>query len=418
MRIFGTILLLTVSSLHLAAQTNNSPYSILGIGDIDDNFYNRTSGLANTGIAYRSDHFLINNNPASYSALTNQFFFSEIGGKGAIINYYGAGVNATSNQSSDITFKRLAIAAKILKHWGSSIGLVPYSSQNYEFNDPLTIQGTYAELINQYYQGNGGINKVYFANAYEFFNHLSVGVDVSYLFGSLQQKLIYQDANLTELLSQNTSVGMTNLYLDYGMQYHGSVGKRWDFCLGGTFANKTNLNPNTTILVLAADSSQLLNEVSLQPAMLTQLPISYGLGISLTRDHKYTLVADYRYQNWSSLNYSFFNYSLQSSRRYSVGFEYSKIKKVYNSIVETRYLQGGFYYDESYINAFGQQIKDVGATVGLGINSKRTPFSYCLSLQYGVKGKSSLQLIQEKYANINLTVSFGDVIYSKGKKNF
>jgi hypothetical protein len=75
MKITGIIFLLTVSSLHLAAQTNNSPYSLLGIGDIDNDFYNRTSGLANTGIAYRSDRFLLNNNPASFSALTNQVFF-------------------------------------------------------------------------------------------------------------------------------------------------------------------------------------------------------------------------------------------------------------------------------------------------------------------------------------------------------
>src|SRR5580700_7848417 len=143
MRILGITILLTVSSLHLVAQSNNSPYSILGIGDIDNEYYNRTSGLASTGIAYRSDRFLINNNPASFSALGNQVFFGELGIKGAVIDYYGSGVDPSSNQSSDITFRRLAIAAKILKHWGTSVGLVPFSTVNYEFNSPLTIQGTY-----------------------------------------------------------------------------------------------------------------------------------------------------------------------------------------------------------------------------------------------------------------------------------
>lgn len=416
MKITGIIFLLTVSSLHLAAQSNNSPYSLLGIGDIDNDFYNRTSGMANTGIAYRSDRFLLNNNPASFSALTNQVFFGEIGLKGAIVNYYGGGVNPLYNQSSDITFKRLVIAAKIFKHWGSSIGLLPYSTQNYEFNNPLTIQGTPGELINQYYQGSGGINKVYFANAYEFFNHLSVGVNVSYLFGALEQKLIYQDANQAELLSQNITTGMTNLYLDYGLQYFTKIGKRWDFSLGATFANKTNLNPITNIVILASDSTQLLNEGSLQPPTLTQIPKSYGFGIAITRDHKLTLLADYKFQNWSSLNYTFFNYALQNSRRFSVGFEISKNKKVYNSLVETKYLQAGFYYDESYVNAYGQQIKDIGGTVGLGINSKRTLLAYCISLQYGIKGTSSAQLIQEKYVNLNLTISFGDIFATKGKR--
>jgi len=416
MRIIGFIILLTVSSIKLVAQSNNSPYSILGIGDIDNEFYNRTSGLASTGIAYRSDRFLINNNPASFSALGNQVFFGELGIKGSIIDYYGSGVDPASNQSSDITFRRLAIAAKIMKHWGTSVGLVPFSTVNYEFNAPLTIQGTYAELLNQYYQGNGGINKVYFANSYEFFNHLSLGIDLSYLFGSLQQKLIYQDLSGAELLSQNISTSMTNLYIDYGLQFYTKIGKKWDFALGATFANKTDLNPYTNVTILASDSTQLLNEGSLQPTLLRQIPKSYGFGISISRDHKLTLLADYKYQNWSSLDYSFFNYALQDSRRFSVGIELSKNKKVYNSYVETKYLQAGFYYDESYINAYGQQIKDVGGTLGFGINSKRTLLSYCISLQLGVKGQNNAQLIQEKYANLNLAISFGDILYSKGKK--
>ena len=416
MRIIGIIFLLTVSSLHLVAQTNNSPYSIFGIGDIDDNYYNRTSGMANTGIAYRSDRFLINNNPASFSALSNQVFFGELGMKGAIVNYYGSGVNPANNQSSDITFKRSVIATKISKHWGTSAGLLPYSSQNYEFNTPLIIQGTNSELVNQYYQGNGGVNKVYFANAYDFFNHLSVGVNLSYLFGSLEQKLIYQDASGAELLSQNTTVSMTNFYVDYGLQFYTNIGKKWNFSLGATFSNKTNLDPISNVVVLASDSTQLLNEGSLLPVSVTQLPRSYGVGIALSRNHTFTLLADYKYQNWSSLGYSFYNYALQDSKRFSLGFELSRNKKAYNTVIETKFLQAGFYYNASYINAYGQQITDVGGTLGLGVNSKRTLLSYMISLQYGVKGKNTLQLIQEKYINLNLTISFGDIFYTSGKK--
>ncbi len=63
MKITLFIAFLLVSSLHILAQTNNSPYSVIGIGDIEDSYYGRTSGLANTGIAYRSNHNLIANNP-------------------------------------------------------------------------------------------------------------------------------------------------------------------------------------------------------------------------------------------------------------------------------------------------------------------------------------------------------------------
>src|SRR5882762_11455052 len=88
--------LLTAMSLGAMAQGNFSPYSQMGIGDLEDGFYNRTSGLSNTGIAYRSNRFLINNNPASFSALTDQYFTVETGLRGSIINYYGTPVDPSN----------------------------------------------------------------------------------------------------------------------------------------------------------------------------------------------------------------------------------------------------------------------------------------------------------------------------------
>src|SRR5258708_3224332 len=140
------ICLLFVTSHSLLAQGNNSPYSILGIGDLDDNYYNRTWGLANTGLAYRSGHALINNNPASFSALDNQVFSVEMGIRGSIINYYGQPVSTASNQSGDITFRRLVMGIKLSKHWGSSFGLVPFSTQYYEFTNPYYIACTLNEF--------------------------------------------------------------------------------------------------------------------------------------------------------------------------------------------------------------------------------------------------------------------------------
>jgi hypothetical protein len=77
------ISILIISFLEAQSQTNNSPYSVLGIGDIEDNYFNRTNGLANTGFAYRNNRSLVNNNPASLTALENQWFIGEIGLRGS-----------------------------------------------------------------------------------------------------------------------------------------------------------------------------------------------------------------------------------------------------------------------------------------------------------------------------------------------
>ena len=419
MKLSILILLLSVTSFRVMAQGNFSPYSQMGIGDLEDEFYNRTSGLANTGIAYRSNRFIINNNPASLSGLTDQYFTMETGLRGSFINYSGTPVDLASTQSGDITFRRLVMGVKASKHWGTSIGLVPFSTQNYEFNVPYFLLGSATEIANHYYQGHGSVNKAFWANSYEFFHHLSLGVDAGYLFGQLNQKDILQNgANGASLISTQNTVNLNNLYMTYGMQLYGKMGKKWEYSLGGTYSQTSQLLASTNRVVQNADSSQLQNyEVS---SNYLTLPNAYGAGLALTYKQKYTLLADYKYQDWNAVSgknqYPGKDYSLTSSYRASVGFEVSRKKTYYNSKVELSYFQSGLYYGESYLQINGQQIKDMGATVGFGINSLKSPLAYSIVFQYGIKGTTSNNLIRENYANITFNINYGSIWYTKGKR--
>ncbi|HMH22662.1 MAG TPA: hypothetical protein VK563_12840 [Puia sp.] len=408
------ICLFSISSIRLLAQGNNSPYSILGIGDLEDNYYNRTSGLSNTGIAYRSGRFLIANNPASYSALDNQFFAVEMGLRGSIVNYYGQPVSTVDHQSGDITFRRLAIGIKATKHWGTSAGLVPFSTQNYEFNSPAYIESTLNEIANSYYQGHGGINKVYWSNSYEFFKHLSLGVEASYLFGSLSQKEILQNTNTTTLASTTREIQLSNLYMNYGLQYFGKVGKKWSYTVGATFANQSDLYAVSNIQVLGPDSNVLRSQ-ELSQNYFT-LPNTYGVGISVSKDQKYTFLADYKHASFSDQHYNTPNYSLVNSDKVSVGFELSKNQTFYNTKIERSYWQFGAYYGSTYLDVAGQQIMDKGVTAGFGINSLKSPLAYSIVLQYGIKGTQVNQLVEQRYFNVTFSINYRDLWYTKGRK--
>lgn len=415
MRIKLSIFVLLFSFGRLAAQTNNSPYSILGIGDIEDSYFNRTTGMANTGIAYRNSRSLISNNPASFSAMDNQFFAGEIGIRGKFVNYTGKPIDPTTNTSTDIAFRRFALGIKITRNWGTSVGLVPFSSENYEFNAPQPILGTNGETTNAYSEGFGGVNRVYWANSYELFHHLSLGINSSYLFGSISQKTILGSPNLpATYVSTNRNLWIYNLYFDYGLQYYGKVGKKWDFTIGATFANRTDLHAENSVLILAIDSSQLKNETLNET--FYSLPKMYGVGISVTKNKKYTFVADYKFQNWAALKYSGFNYAIQNSQRASIGFEISNKKNIYNNLYETSFFQFGLYYNKSYLNVYGQSIEDAGGTFGVGINAKRSALSYNVIFQYGVKGTTDRNLIRENYFNITFLFSYRDFWNTQGRK--
>jgi hypothetical protein len=434
-----TILILTGASLtHLTAQTNNSPYSILGIGDLMDNYYGRTSGLANTGFAYRSSWYLINNNPASYSSIDNDMYYGEVGGVAKFVNYYGANVNIDANQSFDITFKKLVLGIKPTKHWGTSLGLLPFSSQYYQFNQPVLAGSGNSPIANLSFNGSGGVNRVYWANAYEFFHHVSIGVDLSYLFGSLQQQLILQDPNVgSEFSSTLNNVYLSSPYITYGLQVYGKIGKKIEYSLGGTFSTKTGMTASLSQIVRAPDSAVLYSGNF--PNTTFTLPTTIGAGFMITYNHKYRFLGDYKFENWASagnpnssnnwqnnggsiLNTGGFLYQFQNSERISAGFELSNLKTLStgqsNVLYESSFYQAGFYYTDTYLYVYGQPIRDIGATLGLGVNSKRSRLSYLISAQYGVKGESSVQLIKEKYLQFNIAFSYRDAWLTKGRKFF
>jgi hypothetical protein len=397
------------------AQGNFSPYSQFGIGDIDDNSYNRTSGMANTGLAYRSNRFLINNNPAALSALTNQYLIVEMGIRGSLINYYGQPVNPGSNQSGDITFRKLSLGIKLTKHWGSSLGLTPFATQNYEFNVPADIGTVQGLTANNFFQGHGSVNKVYWANSYEFFHHLSIGVDAGYLFGQLNQKNDLQNfISGPTLISTTNNISLSNLYMGYGLQLYGAIGKHWNYSLGGTFSPRTDLFAESSRVSLNSDSVVVSNETlsrSYQP-----IPMAYGAGLSLTLNQKYTFLADYKYQDWGSLNQQTNGYRLINSNKISAGFEISKKRVAYNNLIELSYFQAGVYYGDSYVQVYGQPIRDMGATIGTGKNSLKSPLAYSIVLQYGIKGTQANNLIQERYANVTFMLNYGAILFTKGRK--
>ena len=116
-----TVIMLLFTSVKMYAQNTSSPYSIIGIGDIESSYFNRTSGMANTGIAYRNDRYIILNNPAALSELQSQLFIVELSARGKLVTY--SGKNITTNPTGkDFSVERLSVGTRINKWWGSAVG--------------------------------------------------------------------------------------------------------------------------------------------------------------------------------------------------------------------------------------------------------------------------------------------------------
>ena len=392
-------------------QNVTSPYSIIGIGDIETSYFNRTSGMANTGIAYRNNTYIILNNPASISTLQNQLFLVELSARGKIVNYTGSGI-ATGTTGKDFSVERLSLGTRVTKWWGSSVGLMPFSTSNYSFSGTTSLQGTPTTLPVKY-DGSGGVNRYYFANGFRITKNLSIGINTSFLGGSLTQHDTLQTSALTTGIFTTRNIYIRNWYFDYGLQYHIPISKKWEVNIGATYANKTDLRAQSSALVIDEKGDTLSNKI-LSNNFFT-LPNSTGVGIALIKDKQLTFLADYRFQDWSSLNINGLNYSLVNSSRYSIGVEYAKLKQYLGISYETFNLQAGAFYDQSYLKIGNEQLIDKGVTLGAGLNSRRSSLSYHLSAEFGARG-SQYTPVKENYASFTISLSYKDFWNTKGRK--
>lgn len=412
-RIGLIISLFFAAVISVNAQNNSAPYSILGIGDIESSYFDRASGMANTGMSLTSNRFLYHSNPASYSNLDNHWFHAEIALRFKYSSYNGSSLSQYgSNTATDLQAKKIAIAIKIKKRWASSIGLMPYSSSNYSFYAPKTVLGT-PYSTNAYYEGSGGINQIYFANSFAINKNLSIGVHSAFLFGNMQQKETISAGLIDSLLVTTKNTYYNNPYFKFGLQYHKQISPKLKLGFGATGSLQTKLRSTQSLLVQQGLSTVYTN--NFYATNFYKLPYTYGAGVSAVIKDKFTFATDYNHQSWSYLNYTGVGYTLTNSDRYSVGFEYSKKVKYRDFIFEKYYFQSGLFYNNSYVVLNTQQINDVGGSVGAGFNSLKG-LSLMGALEFGRRGTISNGLVKENYVQFTIGISYRDFWFTKIKR--
>lgn len=410
------IFLFITAVLPAAAQNNTSPYSIIGIGDIESSTYDKSTGMANAGTSLSSERFLYLQNPASVSRLADHFFTMDVSGRYKGVSYYGNSIGtSTTSTSADFQVKKLSMAIKIKPYWGISFGFMPYSNSSYSFFAPKSIQGT--NVFSQtYYQGTGGLNQYYLTNSFRLNKHFSAGIQASYLAGSFTQTEALDSNSLGSSLNTTRNIYMAKLYAKAGILYNAQLSKKWKIALGATASNKTTLNADY-YLTVNSNGSTIVGDKTIKNSYFT-LPAMYGTGISLIYNNYLTFSGDYQYQNWGSLNYSGLGYSLVNSNRISAGFQYAKNVGYLDNFFERSNLQMGFYYGNSYLNINNYQLKDYGVTVGAGFSNKSGQLGCQFNMSVGRRGTTQNNLIREDYITFGLMLTYREIWYTKLRKFF
>ena len=395
------------------AQNLSSPYSVYGVGDLQTTYPDRSSGMANASVSLISTPgFLLNKNPASIIGLERSLGQLDLALTGKTVNFKGEPITSSNSSSKDVTIKRFGVSARLNKWWASGFGYMPYSYVNYQFVGQKNVEGS-TNTIPATYEGNGGLNQVFWTNAFAVGKHLAMGLRSAFIFGSINQTETVISGNTA--IAAKTSTYYNNVRFEYGAIYKGRLNKNLVVGLGGKVTTKTGLNTEETLDVVEG-SSTITSNKQLSVSRY-HLPWSYDVGLSVIHKDKATFTVDYSFDQWKDAKNSITSgtYSLTNSQRLSAGFQLSNQIKRFNLSAEKSYIQAGIFAGQSYLQVKGQQLNEFGGTVGYGGFLSRG-LNFALGLEVGRHGTTTNNLVRENYAQLTLAFSYREVLYSKGRK--
>lgn len=397
------ITILSFCYLSGSAQNVTSPYSILGIGDIDTRDYSRYTGSGNAATGRRDDHTYNFSNPASLSALPLKAMHLDVALRGRSSIF-----TLTSGDKTDLTkdliIKRISIAFKPDKKTGVAMGLKPYSSVNFKFSAEAKIldgNTTYSKFT----EGTGGINQFYLSAGRSLGKHLSAGITASWLFGSLQRSVNYYSDVISLDITRTDHDFYTGAMLQAGLQYYTVSARKWKHTFGMTGSISTGL------------SGQLSSEYSESGTVITnsitngrrfKLPASATVGYSAVHAEKLTLSAEASYSDWHYQKLAFKNSFTAPAWRLGAGLEYSFRRKSWAGLLEKSYVALGFNTERSYLRVNNLPLNDHAFTFGAGFRPTGSVSVYS-GLEFGVKGGGNSGLIKENYTQYVMGITVKDI---------
>lgn len=403
------IFLLSIFFTAAYSQTyTNSPYSYYGLGELEAPDFGHTTGMGGVGIGMSSSQFLNKANPASLSSIDTLSFLFEVALSGKYSVY---DTKTESFRAFNSGLKKLAIGFRVNKYWATSLGITPYSNVGYRIVETKLIAGTTNEHYTSTLSGDGGLSQLYWANSLNIGHGFSLGLDASYIFGSITKEESVTSSSVYGYYSVVRKYTPNRLYFDVGAQYERTY-HDIKYIIGVTGGLKRALLTPEYISeksIFSTTSSDVPNTVFDQ-----SIPAFWGLGSSV-KYKSWTFAGEYRVQYWGNLVDNDGQHIYSNSRRIALGTEYMPGISVPRYLYQRMVYQAGFHYDQSYLKINGVNLDGYAVTVGVGIPGRRERNFMGMSFEVGKRGSLSNGLIRETFYQVNFTMSLNDIWFVRPK---
>lgn len=441
-------------SISLFAQPKvNDPYTILGLGNLNNLNFAGLSAMPGLTATYHDIYQMNIQNPASSSFLSQTAF--EAGG------YYEFKIMETPNESDRVNTGNLSYLAlgfplfnslnklnerkKRPYNLGMTISLTPYSNVGYDLVQRDSVAGV--GNIESTFEGNGGTYKFLWGNSFRYKN-VSIGANIGYLFGKqtsehwdylLDVENEYRNRFLAET-NMNGFIwnvgGLYEILLPQEKEYdkNGKAIKkpRTRITLGVYGNSKNNISTSTnfanerrqTLNGSLVDVDSIISSATEVSEGKITLPAEVGAGIMFSRDGNWKIGMDYTYSGWSKYTNDLDSEMLNNSFRIGFGAEilpkYDAPFRQYRKRIT--YRLGGFYKTDPRVIEGSGSFTQKAVTFGVGLplqpdldNRKLVSFVN-LSAEIGQYGDA--EFLKETYFKLTLGFTLNDNLwFYKSKYN-
>ncbi|WP_420400765.1 OmpP1/FadL family transporter [Flagellimonas sp.] len=397
----------------LAAQSEgltSSPYSLYGLGAINQTSIGAANSMGYSGIGLRTDSGINNLNPATYALIPQNSFFYDVG----VVGEFNSFENQSDTESkTTLNFSNLAFAFRIEERLGAGIALIPYSDVGYSLLGIQTnIEGS-SEVFESNVTGLGGLNDLRVNIGYGPTEKIRLGFSASLLFGNIEENEFLQVGSGSLEITETTN------YSGFRFGFGAQLDLTKKITLGSTIQLPVSLTGN---LVRSANKTILDSEIVVAEdeggsVDSFRLPLEFGVGLGVQLTDFLAMSADYKRNFWNDTNQTESIGAYQDQDIYALGFEYVKnpMGRKYSERIR---LRTGINYDNGYLAINDRKIEGYNFTLGVGLPTGRFANSLLnLSYSYGSKGQIENVLVQENYHVLTLNFSLEDLWFKKRKIN-
>lgn len=406
-----------IKAQDLDALGTYTPYSLYGIGSLEQTGSSITRGMGGIGTGVRSNKFINIKNIASITERDTLAFMLDFGLN--IKNYYIKDANSKSAHNT-ANINNMTVTVPIYRKSAVLLGIQPYSSVGYKFETKETnpeLVSEYGDISYQKY-GNGSINEVFIGYAANISKNLSVGVQGIYYFGDLTK---HSDINFnTEASIRAIETGWnfkpTGFSAEFGLQYFKKFEGDYELTVGGTYRLKNKLNGSHLRYSYAYDAA-VTDTISYEKRNFDiSIPGKFSVGASLKKEEKWMVGFDYEHQDWSKANFREtpgLGYTSQAENSYRLGVEYTPNRYDIRYYYRRISYRVGAYYNQSYVKFNGQSVNCMGITLGASLPVFRWNNSFNVAVDFGQRGKTGNNLVKERYVNFIISLNLYDLWFVK-----